>query len=1249
MWTSIDEDGESTELANGIQEQPGLQDDTVLNTTLDTKSPVSNIVLNNDISREIASEIRNAALNQLYNSEYMQEHVAIVIYCDAICGHCNASRQQRGTCVDRLLRLLSTVSGYEAFLARIRNKTMHSINGNTSLLLKKKRLAKLEEELKQLQLSIDKDNDKGEQDVKDIKNDRLQKINYKGRDMYVNLKHLGSIFGSGDCTPLEIKDNFNDEDGNEVKNLDAECNYPTRENIGEWFEKVKGKYRLDRKLVREGLGKVRDHVVREAINNYDEYKEPELKKKKDIMQRENDIQLIREKFDTEFTGWFEIIFRRTRTPQNYFIYAIEWLTLKNVVNTLVEGGFEMYLNRVRNVLMHILNGNIHLQTLLELRDRSMIAFIENGKIVDVPITQDYTYMVLGKGGSELLSKLSTADSGADFKLESKDKTRMYNSNNELSPSSGENKTKDSDMKKISVIKENIFSLVDDTYLPTSTGTNDCLATFAQSFYSRTTVREQDHETDTMMTGIAHVEPTSVFAQVGIISALTDYSSRLLGVGRKNFRPAPQYNLTNSISLINASRISGTLSEVNQPLRINRDDIDGATMLTISQQVGDCFLRRTDSSCADVLLRLRLMQGQLAPFCFSGCAGGISNEGFQFVSPISQIVNINAWYWPMSAEASAFLDTRARMITLADIVQMAAGRIPEVPNWEVNKFGTNIAVVPVLNSWLNNATSMTVWTLAWMEYPYRFWEFQGDLVDDNANVLAATTGRTSCATVRVPGPNYRILYVLCDIAKTGSTSTWQLQVGLTAIPGIMVSDVNYLDAAGADYMTNVYIQDVANAPNTMRYAIIEVIQWWYDAFGAIEDVESVDLLMPELYGAYRILGKRFGVTAEGFFYNNETIDIPIPNYTNVGGQLITDGETSTLARLATTPLGCMASVVESDFTSQNHTRWDYMIGTGNWLVLITIAGRYAVAANKAMSKTMAEPWERTAYRYLLSAEKYGCAFDRVMQTVGMGEYEFYDYGTTGQKQYATNQWDLVKYTVKKYVYGQASCRQFSLLWNTNELNSLIFYSSLFPSLADGTATVGWKRTMPLFDEYFWPTRKIMPRDDYYSLSEMGYNYRENPTYGGYDQLINSEIDKLNDKFRQLIRTALTTGGYVVAIVDIGFLFISQNNGERMITLALQVGRADDAKMWRLKYANAYLPRDFSYREILIPQIHPLVIPGQGNAKMLLGLQTARNVTGRKVRGKFLPLMTVLSDTEPITGNPVTTAETYLYPQGVELDL
>jgi hypothetical protein len=1245
--TVVGEDQE-IEGVNNIEIKEEFLDPGV-NAILDTKSPVSNIVVNNDISREIANEIRNAALNQLYNSNHMQEHVAIVIYCDAICGHCNASRQQRGTSIDRLLRLLSVVDGYEAFLSRIRNKSMHSQNGNTSIAEKLEQMKKLQQEMAKLQRSIvtSRDNNDVQLEDKDAVDNlqAMKHVNSDGRTIYVNMKHLGTVNGTGPTETLIVDDTFKNQEGEEVKVLTTEAKYPTKENLHKWIASLRGKYRIERKLVTGKLNKIRDSVIQAAINNYDGYKELEIKNKQAKIQRDNDISDIFDKYDYEFRAWIEIIFRKIQTPQNYFIYCVDWIYKNLSVDENKQEGFAEYLNAIRNVLMHTLNGNINIkQDLILFKVLGKIEFVENGKIVALPKSDNYSYIVKGLGGSELLAKLSTEDSGASLMLDQKNDQKLEKKNDKRDVIGVEKKYSDT-----KITKENIFSFIDDSYLPTATGTDDCLGAFAQSFYNRITVREQDVESDTLATGIAHVEPVGVFADVAGISVLTDFSVKCLAVGRKSFSPSPQYNLTNAISLINASRVTGTLSEVNQPLRLNRDDIDGATMLAISQQVGDSITGRRDCSCADVLLRLRLMQGALSPFCFSGTAGGITNQGFQFLSPLSSTIDTDKYYWPMSTGATALLDTKARLITLGDLMQLATGRLAQDGGWEVKYIGTRIAVIPVLNSWLNNPEAMVIWTLAWMEYPFLVYQFNGLLINDQNTNLQFLPGRTTCASVRVAGPTQQILYVLCDVAKTGNNLSWELQIGLASAPTTLTSDDNYYGAGGVDGDPDLALVAVASLAANVRYNIPQALQWWYDVYGAQEDIESVDLLMPELYGIYRILGKRYVATSDGFFYNDEKEAIDIPNFGAVGGTPITNDETRQLATLSTTPLGNTGSTQEADFEVFVLDRWDYAIGSGNWQVLVAIAGRYAVAANKGLARVMAEPWERTAYRYLLTAEKYGCAFDRVMEAVGMGEYQFYLYPVSTQRQYAVNQWSLVKDTVKKMVYGQCSCRQFSILWNSNEVDISQEYKAIFPLQYLNSIYVGWKRTMPMFHEYFWPDKQIMPRDDYYSLSELGYQYRVDVIEGGYDEIKNSDISTITDRGRSLIKTALTTGGYTVSIVNIEFIFVSQLNSNNLRSMSVAVGRPDEAKLWLYKWWNAIRLPEIGYREILIPQLHPLISPANGNAKLILGLKGARNVTGRKVRGKFLPIMVVLSGTEPITGNPVTSTETYLYPQGVELDL
>jgi hypothetical protein len=81
------------------------------------------------------AEVRNMVYDLMLGTGSMRMPARVLVLCDMLDGRLECTRTQKGNAVAQLSELLGSVpsnEGYSEYLARTRNRLMHSINGNTS-------------------------------------------------------------------------------------------------------------------------------------------------------------------------------------------------------------------------------------------------------------------------------------------------------------------------------------------------------------------------------------------------------------------------------------------------------------------------------------------------------------------------------------------------------------------------------------------------------------------------------------------------------------------------------------------------------------------------------------------------------------------------------------------------------------------------------------------------------------------------------------------------------------------------------------------------------------------------------------------------------------------------------------------------------------------------------------------------------------------------------------------------------------
>lgn len=246
------------------------------------------------------------------------------------------------------------------------------------------------------------------------------------------------------------------------------------------------------------------------------------------------------------------------------------------------------------------------------------------------------------------------------------------------------------------------------------------------------------------------------------------------------------------------------AEVSGAMRIRVDQISSNTEIKHASVVAAGITSATTTSTADIVTKILL---------YIASADCVLTGGYDYYEGTSSILNGFAsvepnplTLYPISGAPipnPVPADINARLITMTDAVNAYYGIIQPPAGWEVNNWGTTVAVVPIRTEWLDDPVVNVPWTLAHLEYPFRAWGLDATQGWDTAAGFVnygATPWIPNAVTTGVPGPKQRVLYVLADHLQTGGNVT--LFVGGGAGQFVTYAGNNFagVDHPIADFLT-----------------------------------------------------------------------------------------------------------------------------------------------------------------------------------------------------------------------------------------------------------------------------------------------------------------------------------------------------------------------------------------------------------------------------------------------------------------
>lgn len=114
---------------------------------------------------------------------------------------------------------------------------------------------------------------------------------------------------------------------------------------------------------------------------------------------------------------------------------------------------------------------------------------------------------------------------------------------------------------------------------------------------------------------------------------------------------------------------------------------------------------------------------------------------------------------------------ARICNYKQFTDHLAGLAPAWPAaYSKDKWGTEVAVVPIQSGWIDSYSGFCAHTIAHLEHPFREVTFNAQLTRLDTGVAIDAGGETIYSAIhntRIPGPTTRVLYVVVDITDTGN--------------------------------------------------------------------------------------------------------------------------------------------------------------------------------------------------------------------------------------------------------------------------------------------------------------------------------------------------------------------------------------------------------------------------------------------------------------------------------------------------
>lgn len=439
-------------------------------------------------------------------------------------------------------------------------------------------------------------------------------------------------------------------------------------------------------------------------------------------------------------------------------------------------------------------------------------------------------------------------------------------------------------------------------------------------------------------------------------------------------PSGPFNTANGVV------VGGDPGTVSSTLRLNLSAIDGNTIETFAQTIGSDVVNGVGTSIADVLLRLFLQAGNVFGGNIGGSQFGIDSFGWIADNPWL-IQDDGGDNYPFSDTAAPpnTVPILATCCTLNTFTDVLAGRATPLAGFEPSHWGQadldGVAVVPMYSSWSTDVPANITWTLAHLEAPFRQPYIRGSPMYGITLDANHRGGRAQTSLVRVPGPRYRVLYVVVDEMRAFA-DTIRLVRG-----GIQIDFVanNLVGGAAVDIEPAL----IATIPN--REEIQVAIARWVRMCGSEADWNGAYKVFADVFARHYAAPVFDDAVLRNFWQDQQQ-----PQYLPPIG---TAANFTTPAGLA--EIRSMSTVASGQLA--NDTRPTHFIGGHDPIKWVSMAAHFYVTSERVA------PWKTTLDATRLCVMAYrdntimALLLDTLAQNVGMPEVSLLAGGSVANVQ------------------------------------------------------------------------------------------------------------------------------------------------------------------------------------------------------------------------------------------------------------
>lgn len=306
-----------------------------------------------------------------------------------------------------------------------------------------------------------------------------------------------------------------------------------------------------------------------------------------------------------------------------------------------------------------------------------------------------------------------------------------------------------------------------------------------------------------------------------------------GIIQATYPVSPPITMSAPWATMYTAMTSSDIITISQYVRINTSLANGDAMNRVLAASGSTYAGGRVGSYSSVLAKILLyINNYLTLTGIENASIGNIHPYIENRTPPHLVVEEP---YPLSGIGG--LTVTARLIDTNTFTAIRAGTflsaLPPI-GWQISNWGSDVAIIPVDFSMLNQSRALALWILTWLEYPYRRFETTVGLVDDlnSPYVGFFTSMGSNGANVRIAGVKEKVILVVTNLFQANFNEILaSVGLGVDAVNlSFLANGINgaALDITAA--LASIFSQGDDSFISACNLAQI----WWYKFYGNKED-------------------------------------------------------------------------------------------------------------------------------------------------------------------------------------------------------------------------------------------------------------------------------------------------------------------------------------------------------------------------------------------------------------------------------